>query len=74
MKFSLRFGLISEKLSIQLRQQGLHLANARRWERRARAISELRVLSILTDAEARKAEKRFMQRIQKDITLQAGSK
>lgn len=69
MKFSLHFGLLSDKIAVQLIQQGLRLANARHWERRAQAISELRVLGILTDSETRKAEQRFMQRIMKDISV-----
>jgi len=69
MKFSIRFGLLADKLRVQLKQQGLHLTNAKHWERRAQGLAELRVLGILTDTETRKAERRLMQQIQEDISI-----
>lgn len=69
--FSIRFGIMSDPLASQFKSQGFDLKNPKHWERRAKAISELRVLGILTDSEARKAEKRFMARIKSDVRLGA---
>ncbi len=67
--FSLRFGMLCEPLAKQLKDQGFVLEHSEHWERRAKAISELRVLGLLTGSEAHKAEKRFMARIRIDVRI-----
>lgn len=65
--FTVRFGMLCPPLRDQLDEQGMILKDAKHWERRAKAISELRVLGIISEAECRKAEKRFMARIRHNV-------
>lgn len=67
--FTIRIGMLSPPLQTQLAEQGMVLKDAKHWERRVKAIAELRVLGIITDAESRKAEKRFVDKLRCDVRL-----
>lgn len=65
----LRFGITCPKCSEQIKEQGLKLKHgtSKHWYRRMVALCELRVIGILTDGEAHKASRRFMDKIKEDI-------
>lgn len=65
--FTVRFGMLCPPLQAQLAEQGLVLKDAKHWERRAKAVSELKVLGIISETECRKAERRLMALIQPNV-------
>lgn len=69
---SLSFGAMSEKLSTQLKNTKVKKGELKEFDRLADAVTLLKIQTVITEAEAHKARKRIVARIQKSVRKTEG--